>query len=379
MNTATNLLFIKFISEFYDTSPGVLKVILLFGWIFTVLSVGFIAFLLLRRIYISWKRKKASQLRNEIEKLVNSIMQGRIKSFAFEGETNRLIKSYTNHRFLKNEHRNILINELISIYKTLSGKAAMNLREIYLLHDLPEYSLKKLNSWRWYIKAKGIQELADMDYAEANEDIKRYSNHSKDLLRTEVQTALVKLANFDALRFLDDTTYPISEWQQLKFLHILSNKEVSNLPDFSKWLKSSNDTVVIFSLKLIRHFQSMKDSKNVEIALTHRSLKVRIQAVETIGTLHDENAITLIKTQYYRDAKEFKIQVLKCLMGIFKPKDFSFLELQLLSEDYDISLAAAKAIVSVGDKGREFIGEIFTSYADNAARDIIKHALAETN
>ena len=379
MKTKGLFLLINFIREFYDTSPGVLKVILFFGWVFTILSVAFIVFLLLRRIYIAWKTKKAAQLRFEIEKLVNAIMQGKIKTFAFEGETNRLIKSYTNHTFLKNEHRNILINQLISIYKTMSGKAAQNLRDIYLNHNLPQYSLQKLNSWRWYIKAKGIQELADMDCEEANDEIKKYSNHPIALLRTESQTALVKLANFDALRFLDDTTYPISEWQQLKFLHILSNKEISNLPDFSKWLKSSNDTVVIFSLKLIRHFLSIKDSGNVEIALTHRSLKVRVQAVETIGALHDENAISLIKTQFYRDAKEFKIQVLTCFMGIFKPKDFSFLEVQLLSFDYDISLAAAKAIVFVGDKGREFIGEIFTTYADTTARDIIKHALAETN
>ena len=379
MNTHNHLLFAETFKEFYDTSPGVLKVILFFGWAFTITSIIFIFFLLIRRVYVAWKKKKAAQLRFEIEKLVNAIMQGRIKSFAFEGETNRLIKSYTNHRFLKNEHRNILINELISIYKTMSGKAAMNLREIYLNHDLPMYSLKKLESWRWYIKAKGIQEIADMDYAEANDEIKKYINHPKAMLRTEAQTALVKLANFDALRFLDDTSYPISEWQQLKFLHILCNKEVSNLPDFSKWLKSTNDTVVIFSLKLIRHFQSMKDSAEVEKALTHRSLKVRVEAVETIGALHNQNALSLIKSQFYRDAKEFKIQVLKSFMGIFKAKDFSFLEVQLLSFDYDISLAAAKAIVFVGQDGREFIGEIFTSYADVTARDIIKHAIAETN
>ena len=379
MNIHQQLLFINEIKEFYDTSPGVLKIILFFGWIFSITSVGFIIFLLLRRVYVAWKTKKAAQLRNEIEKLVNAIMQGRIKSFAFEGETNRLIKSYTQHAFLKSEHRNILINELISIYKTMGGKAAQNLRDIYLHHDLPKYSLQKLNSWRWYIKAKGIQELADMDCDDAIEDIKKYSNHPQAMLRTEAQTALVKLANFDALRFLDDTSYPISEWQQLKFLHILSNKEISTLPDFSKWLKSNNDTVVIFALKLIRHFLTIKDSADVELALTHRSLKVRVQAVETIGALHDENALALIKPQFYRDAKEFKIQVLTCFMGIFKPKDFSFLEVQLLSFDYEISLAAAKAIVFVGDKGREFIGEIFTSYADDTARDIIKHALAETN
>ncbi len=379
MNSNQHILFVKFAQEFYDTSPTVLKIILFFGWIFTIVSIGFIAFLLLRRIYVSWKTRKAAELRFEIEKLVNAIMQGKIKSFAFEGETNKLIKSYTNHTFLKHEHRNILLTELISIYKTMSGKAAQNLRDIYLNHDLPQYSLNKLKSWRWYIKAKGIQELADMDYTDANEEIKKYSNHAQALLRTESQTALVKLANFDALRFLDNTTYPISEWQQLKFLHILSNKEISSLPDFSIWLKSTNDTVVIFALKLIRHFITMKDSGDVEVALTHRSLKVRIQAVETIGTLHDEKALGLIKAQFYRDAKEFKVQVLKCFMGIFKAKDFSFLEVQLLSFDYDISLAAAKAIVFVGDEGRNFIGEIFTSYADPTARDIIKHALAETN
>ena len=379
MRISPPLLFIDSIREFYSTSSGVLKVILTFGFSFIFLSAGFFAFILVRRFYMAWRTKRATLLRNEIEKLVDAIMQGKIKSFAFESETNKLIQSYTNHSFLKNEHRNILINELVTIYKTIGGSAADNLREIFISHDLPKYSLHKLKNYRWYIKAKGIQELADMNITEACDEIEKYINHPKSLLRTEAQTAMVKLANFDALRFLDETTYPISEWLQLKFLHILANKEVKTLPDFSHWLRSTNDTVVIFTLKLIRHFQSIQLSDDVVKALAHKNLNVRIAAVETLGTLHHDSALNLIKEQFYKDEKEFKIKMLHCFNGIFKPKDFSFLEVQLLSFDYDLSLSAAKAIISIGAEGVDFINKIYASYADSMNKQIIKHALAETN
>ena len=321
----------------------------------------------------------SQEIVKEFNLLIDSSLKGKIKQSDFENESKRIIQTYTQHPLFKKIYIGILMKELIALYKNTVGQAAENIQSIYLSHDFPKYSLNKLNNWRWYIKAKGIKELSDMDFTDASKEIMQFINHENPMLRTEAQTALVKLSNFDALRFLNETQYPISEWQQMKFLNILSDKEVSSLPDFSQWLHSSNETVVIFSLKLIRHFLSIKDSSAVEKILTHHSLKVRIEAVETIGVLHDENALSLIKSQFYGDVKEFKTQALKCFMGIFKSKDFSFLEVQMLSDDYDISLAATKAIAFAGDEGKLFLKKINESYADDATQQIIKHALAVTN
>jgi len=60
-------------------------------------------------------------------------------------------------------------------------------------------------------------------------------------------------------------------------------------------------------------------------------------------------------------------------------KDLPFLEVQLLNEDYDISLASANAMVANGEMGVSLLQDISKTYADDKLKGIIRQAFSAVN
>jgi Leucine-rich repeat (LRR) protein len=63
-----------------------------------------------------------------------------------------------------------------------------------------------------------------------------------------MQLYLVNLFHFKGLDFLNRNKTPISEWDQIQLLEVLQLYK-TQISDISSWLKSSNESVVFFSLK----------------------------------------------------------------------------------------------------------------------------------
>lgn len=366
---------VKLAERIFHFLPGDIRVVILCSALFFVLGVSFFIFILFSRLYKNRRDKRKEELQKRYVLLITSVI---FNDTSIDYESIKQRRKLLNH-FRKNYlrsgfNRSVLVDEIIKLYKDLTGQPAHNLRELYLDLGLNKHSLSKLKSRKWYVKAKGVKELADMKIKEAYPHIYRLLNHRNQVLRMEVQLALVRLVRFDALRFLDDSRYPISEWQQLHLLNILADFDTDELPDFSKWLQSKNDSVVLFAMKLIVYFTRMDLTKEVIRTLKHPNVKVRTAAVETIGELDAASALSLLKKQFYNDEKEFKMQVLKVSGKIAIEKDLGFLELQLLNDDQEISMASAQALAQTGVTGKEMLQDIYSTYADDKLKAIINHA-----
>lgn len=354
--------------------PEDIQVVVFFSALFFVLGISFFIFILISRLYKNTRDHKVEELKKRYMLLITSVIFND-SSIEYQSirQRKRLLTHFRKNYLRTSFNRSVLVDEIIKLQKEISGKPAQNLRELYLDLGLNKHSLSKLKSWSWHIQAKGVKEIAEMKILEGYPHIYRLLNHRNPILRMEVQLALVKLVKFDALRFLDDSQYPISEWQQLHLLNILASFDTEELPDFSKWLQSKNESVILFAFKLIVYFTCIDLTKEVIKMLKHPSVKVRRAAVETIGELDAASALSLLKKQFYYDEKEFKMEVLKVSGKIAIEKDLPFLELQLLSEDQDISLASASALAENGEEGQEMLKGIYDSYADDKLKAIIKH------
>lgn len=111
--------------------------------------------------------------------------------------------------------------------------------------------------------------------------------------------------------------------------------------------------------------------------LNHPSLKVRKAVVQTIGDLDAASALGLLKKRFYNYEKDFKLAVIGVSRKIAIEKDFPFLELQLLSDDRDISQATAYALAGNSDSGLQLLKGIYSTYADEHLKGIIRNALHE--
>jgi len=151
--------------------------------------------------------------------------------------------------------RELLTAELMTGKKSLSGTAGENIVRLYAMLELDADSLQKLGRQAWHSKAQGVQELALMEQRQHVARIYRLTNHRNDIVRMEAQAAIAQLYGFEGLRFLDEIARPISQWQQIHLLRVLSRVPGSPSADLRRWLRSPNPSVRDFARKLVaEHF-----------------------------------------------------------------------------------------------------------------------------
>ena len=147
--------------------------------------------------------------------------------------------------------RHILIKELVTGVKSMSGTANMNICWLYTKMGLERNTLTRLKSKDWHIKAKAIQTLSYLGQKQHITRIYRLTNNNNELVRHEARIAVVKLTGFEGLRFLDIISHPITDWQQLHLLHELSKQNKTGFKDIGRWLNSPNPSVTEFALRLV--------------------------------------------------------------------------------------------------------------------------------
>jgi hypothetical protein len=76
----------------------------------------------------------------------------------------------------------------------------------------------------------------------------------------------------------------LSEWDQIQLLEILQ-KKIVKLTRFKRWMQSSNDSVISFSLKLARIFNQYETNEYIFPLFNHPNIAIRIEAIDLISHL----------------------------------------------------------------------------------------------
>ncbi len=273
--------------------------------------------------------------------------------------------------------RNLFLQKLAESEKKFSGAAQHKLRDLFREYGLQEEALKKLNQKKIHLIAGGIQELTAMNVEEALPKISTFLTHPSAQVYQEAQYAMVHFKGFEGLHFLNSISTKISEWQQLRLLISITSIPEDSCDSIKNWVKSSNDSVVIFTFKLLRKFQVLSLYPTVIDLLDHPSAEVRVQAVQTLLSLENPSTITYLMEVYPHQPIEVQKEILKVMK---KSKDLccvDFLKDQLLNNtDSGIKVHAAEALCSL--EKQEYLIEL--SGKETSSEEliqIIKYALQE--
>jgi hypothetical protein len=339
---------------------------------FILVAVLLVAFIL---IYM-YLRNTRSQKQKKWAHMANLLLQ---KAIFFEEPENhipvtkRLQQTLTHPPF-----RKFLTEELLKAKKNVSGVASDNIKQLYLQLNLDQYALAGLKNYRWYIKAQAIQELSIIGLKEHVTKLYRLTNNVNDLVRMEAQIAVVNFYGFEGLRFLDVVSYPITEWQQIRLLHELSNVSPDNFNGVENWLKSANKTVVIFALKLVRNYHRFELHNIVAECLNHPDEEVKLHAIITLGEIYDADTSGLLMEVFFRFGLKHQIAIIKVFQQIGSDDEIPFLLGQLDDKNADIILQTARALVKIGDNGIKALTshELAQQYPLNEIIAQVKNGLA---
>jgi len=270
--------------------------------------------------------------------------------------------------------RTILVDEIKVYHSNFTGFTSDVLRELFLRLDLHKYSLKKIKSNYWEIQVEGIREISQFWLTEYHQLIFELTDHEHEIVRMEAQAAYVKLDKENPFKFLNSLRSRLLPWHQLVLFEIITKAQNVKIPQFGQWLKSLNDSIVLFSLKLISHFQQLDALDEIIILLKHPNEEIRIQAVQVIGKLEAEFVEPIIYEHFFNDTPKVQVEIIRSIGKISSGNYFDFLKSCLDTEEFELKMAAMKAILAHGKKGKTML-EVLREETHLQNREIIVHVL----
>ncbi len=263
------------------------------------------------------------------------------------------------YRFMSSyQARQFTVNQLILCKKNFSGAVSKNIVSLYIKLGLKGFSLQKLEEKkRWNIKARGIQELYLMNQMDCLRKIYKYTNSENDYVRTVAQNGVIHLTGFAGLRFLEVLSLPLTEWHQLKLIEQLKlHPKRDDLGErIPKWLRSKNETVVVFALKLAGDYQEFTCRPNVINCLVHPHSSVRTQALRTLIQLADEKTPSIILGYFRKEPLDNQVYILQALRTMVTDKEVPFLAELLNHENDTIKLKAGIVLANSTENGRAIL------------------------
>ncbi len=311
-------------------------------------SIGLVYFLV-----IFWMRNRISRRRVNIRDN-KRLLAPMISNFLFhqpdsgrEGHEEYIGMKIEIREMLKDSlNRKVITEVLMDLKSDVGGDARQRVFQLYQDLGLQRDAYEKLESWRWEKISRGILELTEMQVDEAYGFIKKHVNNRRSIIRKQAQLATVTLKEEGISYFLDTNRYPISEWQQIKLLEILQQRSDYVPPKFSAWLTSENRDVVLFSLRLIRHYRQSDAEPAINSLLNHRKRAIRMAAVECIREFQFDSSRSPLKILFSRAGEALKLLILDTLAHIGTPEDIPFLSEQALKDGNFLIRSKARSVIN---------------------------------
>ncbi|WP_234110034.1 MULTISPECIES: HEAT repeat domain-containing protein [Chryseobacterium] len=273
--------------------------------------------------------------------------------------------------------RELFLEKLVGSEKKFSGTAQEEIKDLFHAYNLEKEAFSKLSQKKAYLIAGGIQELTSMKVEAAVPRITALLSHPSPAVYQEAQYAMVAFKGFEGLRFLDTETHKISDWQQLRLLNSVTAIPENCEQEVNGWLRSSNDSVIIFTLSLLRKFQMLSFYDAVWHLLDHPSTEVRIRAVQTLLSLENDQTMPALAVSFPEQPLEVQLEILRVMEISRDRRSVGFLKQQLLEHPASgIRIQAAEALFTLGHQ--EYLNQVSCNpESSEELIHIIKHALQE--
>jgi hypothetical protein len=295
--------------------------------LFFVLATVYFGVIFFFRNKFTSKTKLISERKKQLSPMISE--------FLFYDTNDATKEDHKNYIHLKIEIRDLIKDEfnhqilsdiLIDLQKDVSGETLERLYKLFKDLGLHNKAYEKLESYRWQFVSQGIMELTQIRVTESYGFIAKLINDKRGTVRKQAEMAAVTLEDKGIGHFLDTTRYQISQWQQLKLMDILRNREDFQPPRFKRWLTSNNKAVVIFALRLLK-FYDQNDANAMLIQLVrHKNKQIKEEAISCIQKFGVAEALDTLKMGFWNSNVNCKILILDTITELGSENDVDFLK-----------------------------------------------------
>jgi HEAT repeat protein len=338
-----------------------------------LLSVFLVLIVLKERARKAYYESREKRLKRRIEPIIQEIVFGNLVN----GRLNNAIKKLDRNISSGNKYVNHeVLNDLIIYYhKNIGGESAHKLESIYRQVNLKDQRLDLIKNNDWAIRSKAITDLGTMHMRESLFEILQFTDDSNEYVRNEAQYAAVKLGGIKSLEFLDSIKEQISEWQQIRLLDECLKFEYHLMKKVDDWMRSSNDSVVMFALKIIVNINQYQSSDQLVKLFVHPNKRIQKKALLTSVKLGIKEHLAEMLARYQKADTEIRVVIINAIGELGDASYISFLsDIIQQSSMYEEVLTASNAIKRFGRK------DVLVNLKDVLKTNnlkIVEHALDE--
>jgi hypothetical protein len=311
------------------------------------LSLLFTATIALLLVYLKNLRDKL-RIKGRIEATYQKKYESDLIEYLYAGDDKNInaeqqkIVDYLKQCGENRLKRKLIIATLLKLKNEISGETADAIQNLYYKTGFINSATSKLKSKKWDSVARAIRELTLFEIKEAHDEIIQLINHPKKEVRNEIQKYLVQLFRFDGLEFLNVLENPLSELDQIQLLEILNKFNNMEVPDMNNWLRSTNNSVISFTLKLAKIYNQYGAKDEIIALFNHPNTEIRIEAINVVNHLGIFEAVEILKQDYFTRTLEEQIAFFKMMEEMSMPDDVPFIREHIQHDNFHIRISVMK-------------------------------------
>lgn len=334
------------IYEYYNNFPLLIKLVWVLSIILILAIIILTIYLKIIRLTLRNRRAEDLKFKSEYEALLVQYLYAGDETRTLTNSQKEII-AQIKESIKVQSRRKIVVSVLYDLMNEVSGEMSDSIKTFYNKTGLVNYAIERLKSKKWNVIAKGIGELRCFRIEEVSHKVAPFINHPRIEVRKETHIYMVNLFLFEGLSFLDELKTPLSEWVQIQFLETLQKFDNQEICDIRPWLKSTNDSVVLFALKLAQIYNQFEVKNTLMELLSHNNKEVRVSTINVLSNLYGIEAKEMLKANFNNLSLEEQVSFFELLEKLVMPNDEPFVEAHLFHKNFDIQLLALKILKEI--------------------------------
>lgn len=265
--------------------------------------------------------------------------------------------------------KNIVVNQIIDLKRTLKGQVTQHIHFIYEQFDLFDYTRQFIESRVWYRKSIGLYHLQALDYEKGEALVRPLIASRNHRLASNAFIALITL-NPQSVELLYRFRGRISLTNQIKILDVIQTKHIPMPSNLEHWLASPNPSVVRLGIRLMVHYNYNHAGPALLRLLDAKEADIRSGAISAIRELYMGDTESTLIGHFDEETHQNKIAIIRTLGVVGGDEAERFLT-GLLNDTYgtDIRLQAMYSLRELSPDSFDMLPD------DDTTRRMVCHVM----
>ena len=321
----------------------VLKVNLLLSLFFLMLTLLFVGLVLYLRIQKNFKEAHRKKLESKFIDFANTFL------FDDSINTSKELADFKYKNLKSSYDHKLLIKQVLIFDENLKGESTVLIKEIFYGLGLYDFLIKDLNRSQWFNKARALFAFSKLGIVVPDHLIMPLLQSQRVELRQHAIFYFLNTSKTDPLVFLDNLEDRLTLWQQVLIENSLKSFEVE-IPDFARWLKHKEASIVVFCIKMILSFNQFQNIPFLFACLDHTSERVRHQAIHVLQVMEVSEALQLMVAHFPEETAANKRSILYAIGKIGTYQDLQTLVPFIHKEEENLQIDFYKISGLFGDE-----------------------------